>query len=293
MARILLVSAIMDKLDDQPGASGQRPPGPGPTRTDDPTAAPDPPFPPEVPHPHASETAEREAAFRRARARRLEPDPRETRGTAVRSAIWDHNPAFAALADNVRDYAIFLMDRDGVMTFWGEGAHLMKWWTREEAKGGHLRMLYPEGGSEDGTAEEHLHEAEIQGEYVGEGCRVRRDGSTFWAGVTLTALRDPEGDLIGFAKTTRDLTARRATEQAVATANAAHSERDRALALAGEAEAARDRAEEEAEFAREHARGAREYIQRVLEPEIAAQRASRADPDAPAANRDPSERGGE
>jgi PAS domain S-box-containing protein len=282
MAEILPLPAIMDKLDEQPGAAGQRPPGPGPTRTDEPTAAPDPPFLPEVPHPHASEKAEREAAFRRARARRMEPDPRHTVGTAIRSAIWDENPAFAALADNVRDYAIFLMNREGVITFWGEGAHLMKWWTREEAEGGHLRMLYPEGGAEDGTAEEHLHEAEIQGEYVGDGCRMRRDGSTFWAGVTLTALRDPDGDLIGFAKTTRDLTARRAAEHAVATANAARSERDRALALAGEAEAARD-----------HARGAREYIQRVLEPEIAAQRAERADQDPGAPRRDPPESGGE
>jgi PAS domain S-box-containing protein len=122
--------------------------------------------------------------------------------------------AFAALAENVRDYAIFLMDREGVITFWGEGARLIKWWTRDEAEGAHLRLLYPDGGSEDGTAEEHVREAAEEGEYTGEGHRVRSDGSTFWAGVTLTALRDPDGALLGFAKVTRDLTAQRAAEAA-------------------------------------------------------------------------------
>jgi hypothetical protein len=48
---------------------------------------------------------------------------------------------------------------DGVIIYWGEGARLMKWWTRDEAEGAHLRVLYPEGGSEDGTAEEHLRES--------------------------------------------------------------------------------------------------------------------------------------
>jgi PAS domain S-box-containing protein len=163
-----------------------------------------------------------------------------------------------------------------VITFWGEGAHLMKWWTREEAEGAHLRFLYPEDGAEDGTAEDHLRQAEVEGESHGEGSRVRRDGSTFWAMVTLTALRDPDGELIGFAKTTRDLSARRAAESASAMAQAAQSARDAALALAREAEAARERAEEAAEFAQEKARSANQYIVQVLEPELAEERARRA-----------------
>jgi PAS domain S-box-containing protein len=122
--------------------------------------------------------------------------------------------AFTALADNVRDYAIFLMDPEGVITFWGEGARLIKWWSRQEAEGSHLRLLYPDGGSEDGTATDHLAAAAEHGEYTGEGHRVRSDGSTFWAGVTLTALRDHDGSLHGFAKVTRDLTAQRAGEAA-------------------------------------------------------------------------------
>src|SRR5687768_10831007 len=146
------------------------------------------------------EQREREAAWRRGRERaasgaRAARDPHV--GTALPQVA---ARAFAALAENVRDYAIFLLDTNGVITFWGEGARLMKWWTRDEAEGGHLRLLYPPGGSEDGTAEAHLVEAAERGEYTGEGQRVRSDGSTFWAGVTLTALRDDGGELLGFAK---------------------------------------------------------------------------------------------
>ncbi len=105
------------------------------------------------------ETREREAAYRRGEeaARRLaagtEP-PRDPYTGLARAHVAER--AFAALAESVRDYAIFLMDPDGVITFWGEGARLIKWWTREQTEGGHLRLLYPDGGSEDGTAEEHL-----------------------------------------------------------------------------------------------------------------------------------------
>jgi PAS domain-containing protein len=61
--------------------------------------------------------------------------------------------AFSALADNVRDYTIFLTDAAGVITYWGKGARLMTWWTEQQAEGAHLRLLYPDNGSEDGTAE--------------------------------------------------------------------------------------------------------------------------------------------
>lgn len=145
-------------------------------------------------------------------------------------------PAFRALADNVRDYAIFRIDPAGVITHWGEGAHLMKWWTKAEAEGGHLRLLYPDGGSEDGTAEAHLQTAAETGEYTGEGQRVRRDGSTFWASVTLTALRDPDGTPLGFAKVTRDLTAQRAAE---AVLQHAREEAERARVAAEEANQAK------------------------------------------------------
>jgi PAS domain S-box-containing protein len=211
------------------GVAGLRRLGPGPAKTrrmhqdsviqpgtvPDPnaTGAPEglPPVPVGTP---GREAREREAAFRRGelRGRRnggAEP-PRDPY-TGLAPAGVAHR-AFAALAENVRDFAIFLMDPDGIITFWGEGARLIKWWTKEQAEGAHLRLLYPDGGGEDGTAEAHLEEAARTGEYTGEGQRIRGDGSTFWAGVSLTALRDTEGVLIGFAKVTRDQTARRAAD---------------------------------------------------------------------------------
>jgi PAS domain S-box-containing protein len=129
--------------------------------------------------------------------------------------------AFISLADNVRDYAIFLMNPEGTIVYWGEGARLIKWWTRDQMEGAHFRVLYPDGGAEDGTAESHLVQAAERGEMVSEGQRIRSDGSTFWAGATLTALRDANGELQGFAKLTRDLTAAHAAEEALRAAKEA------------------------------------------------------------------------
>jgi PAS domain S-box-containing protein len=166
--------------------------------------------------PPGRETAERMEAWKRGEEIVRDPAaaaPRDPYRGRAPAEVADR--AFAALAENVRDYAIFLTDPEGVITFWGEGARLIKWWSREEAEGAHLRMLYPDGGSEDGTAEEHMVQAAESGEYIGQGHRVRADTSTFWARVSLTALRDTEGKLLGFAKVTRDLTAKRAEEAAL------------------------------------------------------------------------------
>jgi PAS domain S-box-containing protein len=173
------------------------------------------------------EAREREAAYRRGRESAGRRDPE----LGLAEAEVAHR-AFVAFAENVRDFAIFLLDPDGIITFWGEGARLIKWWTKQEAEGGHLRLLYPDGGSEDGTAEAHILEAAETGEYTGEGQRVRSDGSTFWAGVSLTAMHDANGKLLGFAKVTRDLTARRAAE---AVLNAARIQAEEARIQAEEA----------------------------------------------------------
>jgi PAS domain S-box-containing protein len=207
---------------------------------------------------HRSETEERIGAERRRRSIKS-GGARPGRASFERKDLNLINMAVAGLCEAVRDYAIFILDPDGVIVYWGMGAHLMKWWTREEAEGAHLRLLYPENGSEDGTAEAHLYESAMTGEYVGEGQRVRRGGSTFWAHVVLTALRDPDGKLIGFAKVTQDLTKRRAMEASVALANEAQSSRDAAMAIAEDAHAARERAEE----ARLRAEAARERAERA------------------------------
>jgi PAS domain S-box-containing protein len=141
--------------------------------------------------------------------------------------------AFSMLADSVRDYSIVLLDANGIITFWGEGARLIDGWTQDEAEGAHLRLLYPDGGAEDGTATAHLRIAIEQGQYSGEGRRVRRDESTFWASATLAALRDGTGELLGLATVTRDLTARRQAEALLTTAaQAAEAARESAVANA-------------------------------------------------------------
>jgi PAS domain S-box-containing protein len=162
------------------------------------------------------ETQEREAAWRRGEllAKRRQRDVEEERNPVTGFPEEPLINAFVVLAENVRNYAVFLMSPEGIITQWGEGARLLKWWTRDQAEGAHLRLLYPDGGSEDGTAEAHLEEARVEGEYTGEGQRIRADGSTFWGGITLTALRAADGTLLGFAKVTRDLTAARAAEEA-------------------------------------------------------------------------------
>lgn len=166
------------------------------------------PLPGEPGHP-GRERHEREAAFRRARM------PLQVESPADSDLIARQAPhIFASLAENVRDYAIFLTDANGIIRVWGEGARLMKWWTKAQVVGSHLRLLYPDGGAEDGRAEDHLRTAAETGEYVGEGQRVRNDGSTFRAGIVLTALRGHDGSLVGFTKVTRDLTSQHAAQAA-------------------------------------------------------------------------------
>lgn len=170
----------------------------------------------------ATEAGERNAArWRGVQARqRASADQPESRAASPEHEMWTRvaERAFPTLADNVRDYAIFLMSPDGIIIYWGEGARRMKGWARDEIVGAHFRALFINGGSEHGTAEDHLAQATQSGELVTEGSRVRCDESTFWAGCTLTALRETDGTLLGFAKVTRDLTARRAAEAALVTA---------------------------------------------------------------------------
>ena len=176
------------------------------------------------PEPSGHEAREREQAWERGEQRarlRAEAGTDAPSLNAVFEATGIAQRAFVALADNVRDYAVFLMDPQGTIIYWGEGARLIKWWTREQVEGAHFRVLYPDGGAEDGTAEGHLAEAARRGEMVSEGQRVRSDGSTFWAGATLTALRDANGELQGYAKLTRDLTAAHAAEAALKAAKEA------------------------------------------------------------------------
>jgi PAS domain S-box-containing protein len=116
------------------------------------------------------------------------------------------------IIEGVRDYAIFMLDVDGVVVSWNSGAERMKGYRSEEICGQHFSRFYPPEDVEAGKPAAALHTAAALGRFEDEGWRVRKDGSRFWASVVITALRDPGGHLRGFAKVTRDFTERRRTE---------------------------------------------------------------------------------
>ncbi|HWL39509.1 MAG TPA: PAS domain S-box protein [Gemmatimonadaceae bacterium] len=117
------------------------------------------------------------------------------------------------LVESVQDYAIFALDPDGIILSWNAGAKRFKGYTAEEAIGKHFSIFYPRKLVEQGFPEFELRTAANTGHFEDEGWRVRKDGSRFWANVVITALRSEKGDLVGFAKVTRDLTERREAEE--------------------------------------------------------------------------------
>src|SRR3989454_1904742 len=139
---------------------------------------------------------------------------------------------FRLLVQSVTDYAIFLLDSSGRVISWNDGAERIKGYSAGEIVGRSIALFYPPEDRDAGKPEQGLRCAERDGRFRTEGWRVRKDGSRFWADVVITALRDARGGLRGFAKVTRDMTARqreRENEQRVA----AMLERQRALAEIG------------------------------------------------------------
>ena len=119
---------------------------------------------------------------------------------------------FRLLVEGVSEYAIFMLDVNGHVATWNGGAARIKGYRADEIIGQHFRKFYPQEAVESGWPEHELRVATAEGRFVDEGWRIRKDGSTFWAHVTITALRDEAGRLRGFAKLTRDLTERKRTE---------------------------------------------------------------------------------
>ncbi len=117
------------------------------------------------------------------------------------------------LVDNVRDYAIILLDPDGKVLSWNVGAERLKGWKAEEIVGQHFSRFYPPEEAAKGKADLELKTAAETGRFEDEGWRMRKDGTRFWANVVVTALRDEKGQLRGFGKLTRDLTERRQAEE--------------------------------------------------------------------------------
>ncbi|QIO24546.1 bacterio-opsin activator domain-containing protein [Haloarcula sp. JP-L23] len=121
---------------------------------------------------------------------------------------------FDLFVDAVTDYAMFLLDTDGRIRTWNEGAERIKGYSEAEILGEHFSVLYPDEAVENGVPDALLEEATTEGRVEDEGYRVRKDGATFWAHVTITALHE-DGELQGFAKVTRDMTDRRAREREI------------------------------------------------------------------------------
>lgn len=137
----------------------------------------------------------------------------------VEEKLRDSEERFRLMVDGVRDYAIFLIDPNGVISTWNEGAERLKGYSSKQAIGQHFSLFYPEEDRETDKARYELDEAMLTGRYEEEAWRIRRDGTRFWANIVITALRDKTGEIIGFSNVTRDLTERRRSDERLRRAN--------------------------------------------------------------------------
>src|ERR1700677_149245 len=126
---------------------------------------------------------------------------------------------FRLLVDTVRDYAIFLLDPEGHVLTWNAGAQSIKGYAKEEILGKHFSIFYLPEAKQSEWPKRELTLAVKEGRFPDEGLRVKKDGSTFWASVTITALREADGSLYGFAQVTQDLTTRREADERLQTFN--------------------------------------------------------------------------
>src|SRR5688572_2971182 len=137
----------------------------------------------------------------------------------ARRGPFDSSDAFRLFVESVHDYAIFMLDRDGYIVSWNQGAQRIKGYAPGDIIGSHFSRFYSRQDIQDGKPQRELAIASAEGRVVDEGWRIRSDGSRFWAHVVITAVRDTDGTLIGFGKVTRDVTAMHA-----------HAEENRRLA---------------------------------------------------------------
>jgi PAS domain S-box-containing protein len=132
--------------------------------------------------------------------------------------------ALRLLVDSVVDYAVFMLDPKGFVTTWTPGAEHIKGYQASDIIGKHFSIFYPPLAIAEDLPARELEIASRDGHFAGEGWRLRKDGSKLWASVAITALRAPDGTLIGFGKVTRDLTERRLGEESLRESNRAIAE---------------------------------------------------------------------
>ena len=119
------------------------------------------------------------------------------------------------LVEAVTDYALYLLDLDGTIISWNSGARRIKGYTADEIIGKNFSMFFTPEDRAAGKPARALRTAQSVGRFEDEAWRVRKDGSRFWASAVLDAVRAPDGGVIGFAKITRDLSERRAAQEAL------------------------------------------------------------------------------
>ena len=148
--------------------------------------------------------------------RKASKDPVKDQPASVASApLGQTADLFQLLVDNIRDYAIILLDPKGTVLTWNQGAERLKGWKTGEIIGQNFSRFYPPEDLAKGKTEMELKSALAEGRFEDEGWRVRKDGSRFWANVIITPLLDKQGELRGYGKLTRDLTERRKAEDKV------------------------------------------------------------------------------
>jgi len=136
----------------------------------------------------------------------------ETRVRERTALLAESERRFRLMVESVVDYAIFMLDPRGNIASWNPGAERIKGYTAAEIIGEHFSRFYPPEEIANGKPQWELEVASREGRFAEEGWRLRKDGSLFWAGVVLSAVRDEKGALLGFAKVTRDLTEKKAVE---------------------------------------------------------------------------------
>ncbi|MBO9560438.1 MAG: PAS domain S-box protein [Caulobacter sp.] len=132
---------------------------------------------------------------------------------AADEALRESERRFQILVQGVKDYAIYMLDPDGIITNWNAGAQAIKGYTADEVIGRHFSTFYTPEDREAGAPAVALATALREGKFSGEAQRVRKNGERFWASVVIDPIRDESGRLLGFAKVTRDITERRRVEE--------------------------------------------------------------------------------
>jgi PAS domain S-box-containing protein len=154
-----------------------------------------------------------------------------TERRAAQEALHESERQFRLLIEGVTDYALYMLDPNGIITSWNAGAQRIKGYPAEEIIGQHVSRFYTERDRAAGIPTRVLYAAAREGRFEAEGWRVRKDGTMFWANVVVDAIRDERGKLVGFAKITRDITERRNAQLALQEAQAqrAHAQKMDAL----------------------------------------------------------------